>query len=218
MISHPPSGQLSSSPHFHVSSPFLSVIYFLAAVALSLFPPSAFTPSYLLLSPFLSLTLSSCLFLSLYSQGRPWPHSFISLQDSGSTLSDYSTCSALSNIPSLCLSTTFTSTPPPLLFYPLSLSLALLPLLSDSNLSPEGSDWQASGGLVKGSLWLVVREMKRIKPPGPALTALQKNTHCNLSCAQSEGAFTSSMFEVCEVHGVYRCSLYRWERCHPKLR
>lgn len=32
------------------------------------------------------------------------------------------------------------SHPPPLLFYPLSLSLSLLPLLSRSNLSPEGSD------------------------------------------------------------------------------
>lgn len=70
---------------------------------------------------------------------------------------------------------------PPVLFYPLSLSLARLPLLSRSNLSPEGSDWQASGGLVWGTFWLVVREMKRIKSPGPAPTALQKMIHCNLS-------------------------------------
>lgn len=50
---------------------------------------------------------------------------------------------------------------PPVLFYLHSLSLPRLRLLSCSNLSPEGSDWQASGGLVWRTFWLVVREMKR---------------------------------------------------------
>lgn len=168
----------------------------------------------------LSLTLSSLYFslslsLSLYSQGRPWPHSFISLQDRGSTLSDYSKCSALSNIPSLCFPTTLTSVPPPVFS-----SLALLALLSRSNLSPKGSDWQASGGLVKGSFWLdMVKEMK--KPPGSALTALQKQTYCNYLALCPKVHFKSSASEVASAKSTFStcvvcCVCPIWQQCHPK--
>lgn len=77
----------------------------------------------LTLSSLYSLSSSLSLALSLYTQGGPWPHSFISLQDSRSTFSDYSTCSAVSNIPSLCFQPL--SHQSPLLFHPLSLSLPL---------------------------------------------------------------------------------------------
>lgn len=124
----------------------------LIPVALSPFPPHAFTPSYFLLSPFLLFYQALPLSLSLFIlRGVPDPiHSFLfKTVDPLLAITLHAPLSL--NIPSPCPPTTLTFLPPPpLLFYPLSLSLALLPLLSRSNLSPEGSDWQASGGLVKG--------------------------------------------------------------------
>lgn len=52
-----------------------------------------------------------------------------------------------------------------------------------------------------------------MKPPGLALTALQKKIHCNLSCTQSEGAFRSSMFEVTSVKSAVLTALV----CHQNL-
>lgn len=171
--------------------------------------------------PFLSLSQAISLFLSVFIlRGVPDPiHS--SLFKTVDPLSAITLHALLTLTSHPCV---FEPLSPPLLFYPLSLSLTLLPLLSRSNLSPEGSDWQASGGLVKGSFWLAVREMKRIKPPGPALTALQKKRIMyNLSCAQSEGAICIKHIwsGFCNVSSVNCCRLMclsRWEQCHLKLR
>lgn len=101
------------------------------------------------ISPPKPFSLHPSLPLPLNSQERPWPHSFIPLQDGDSAFSNYSTCSALSNIPSLCFHpfSHLPPTPRPIFFF---LSITLLPLLSWSNLSPRGSDWQPSRALPRG--------------------------------------------------------------------
>lgn len=71
--------------------------------------------------------------LPLYSQGRPWPHSFISFQATGS--SNYSTCSALSSIMYLCLHSVSMSTPKPFLF------CASHPFWSFFSRLPKEGDW-----------------------------------------------------------------------------
>lgn len=135
-------------PHFCVYSLFLTVLWFLSLSVHfhrmhSLHPTFCYPP--------FSYSIKPCLSLSLFIlRGVPDPiHSFLfKTVDPLLAITLHAPLSL--NIPSPCPPTTLTFPPPPLLFYPLSLSLALLPLLSRSNLSPEGSDWQASGGLVKG--------------------------------------------------------------------
>lgn len=76
------------------------------------------------ISPPKPFSLHPSLPLPLNSQERPWPHSFIPLQDGDSAFSNYSTCSALSNIPSLCFHpfSHLPPTPRPIFFFFPSLS------------------------------------------------------------------------------------------------
>lgn len=171
--------QQSFSPHFHVSPHVLF-----------LFNPSLPSPSvHFHLVHFLYPTFCLSLFFSsLFPTSNLFPSSTSLF--SGASLTPFIHLSSRQWIrfqrllymphslnPSLCFPTTFhTHTYPPHTYthtqFPFPFSL--LSLLSRSNLLPEGSDWQASGGLVKGSFWLVAREMKRRKPPGPAPSTLQK--------------------------------------------
>ena len=58
----------------------------------------------------------------------------------------------------------------------------------------------------------MVREIKRIKPPGPAWTGLQKGekkkTPCNLSFAPSEASFITKLFEEAPLNSVAFQELY----------